>query len=622
MPWPFASTTPEQAVNKDLPRLSTVVQCYERAIYLLYGTTVRPQGDLSRVQIIQVTNTTPFTIANPLEPRDGAVVTLVIENSSGGVIAPTFGSEYRMHQQYFPPDNGLDNSISFVRTIRGFWQEIGRAYMAQAPVDAQYLVGAASAFLTAERLVVDTPTVSWDFSVANQAKANAILAPSHVLATTAALGPQHTVSGLTARQVLIATGATTALFRALVPADIPVLDHTADLSNVGTNTHAQIDTAISNSVAHIAASNPHSGSAPLASPAFTGTPTAPTQAAGNNTTRLATTAFVQGELASYALLTDLAPLAPKASPAFTGTPTAPTQAAGNNSTRLATTAFVQGELAAYALLTDLAPLAPKASPTFTGTITAAIANFSGLLTGSTGIVSGAGGASSKNTLGLTVNQGASDDEVATFQSSDVAHGMTTIADTDTFGTISKAAAASGGVALIGLSDTGGVNACFLGGYAGAVDTAKTTSADGAVEVRASKKSGTGLTAMGTNDNLFIITNNGAARFIFVDDGGYCDAAGAVWTAYDDHDDIELLNRLNAHLVAPTDPLRARFTEFLAMNREDLERMRLVVFNEDGHHFVNMTRLSMLLTGACRQIGKRQAELEARLVVLETKLLAA
>lgn len=44
---------------------------------------------------------------------------------------------------------------------------------------------------------------------------------SHVLATTSALGPDHTVSGLTARQVLIATGASTALFRALEDADIP-----------------------------------------------------------------------------------------------------------------------------------------------------------------------------------------------------------------------------------------------------------------------------------------------------------------------------------------------------------------------------------------------------------------
>lgn len=38
--------------------------------------------------------------------------------------------------------------------------------------------------------------------------------------------------------------------------------------------------------------------APLASPAFTGNPTAPTQAQGNNTTRLATTAFVQTALSS------------------------------------------------------------------------------------------------------------------------------------------------------------------------------------------------------------------------------------------------------------------------------------------------------------------------------------
>lgn len=35
------------------------------------------------------------------------------------------------------------------------------------------------------------------------------------------------------------------------------------------------------------------GAAPLDSPAFTGTPTAPTAAAGTNTTQLATTAFVQ-----------------------------------------------------------------------------------------------------------------------------------------------------------------------------------------------------------------------------------------------------------------------------------------------------------------------------------------
>ncbi len=44
---------------------------------------------------------------------------------------------------------------------------------------------------------------------------------SHVLATTVGLGSDHTVSGLTARQVLVATSATTALFRALQAADLP-----------------------------------------------------------------------------------------------------------------------------------------------------------------------------------------------------------------------------------------------------------------------------------------------------------------------------------------------------------------------------------------------------------------
>lgn len=50
-----------------------------------------------------------------------------------------------------------------------------------------------------------------------------------------------------------------------------------------------------------------------------------------------------------------------ASPAFTGTPTAPTATAGTNTTQVATTAFVS---------TATSSLAPKASPVFTGTVTA------------------------------------------------------------------------------------------------------------------------------------------------------------------------------------------------------------------------------------------------------------
>jgi len=77
------------------------------------------------------------------------------------------------------------------------------------------------------------------------------------------------------------------------------------------------------------------GGALLASPAFTGTPTAPTPTAGDNSTRIATTAF----LANY---TGFAPIA---SPTFTGTPAAPTAAPGVATTQLATTAFVMAAIA-------------------------------------------------------------------------------------------------------------------------------------------------------------------------------------------------------------------------------------------------------------------------------------
>lgn len=61
--------------------------------------------------------------------------------------------------------------------------------------------------------------------------------------------------------------------------------------------------------------------------------------ATENTTNYVTNASLTSTLASYALL---------ASPPFTGTPTAPTAAPGNNTTQLATTAFVTAAVAAGA----------------------------------------------------------------------------------------------------------------------------------------------------------------------------------------------------------------------------------------------------------------------------------
>lgn len=101
--------------------------------------------------------------------------------------------------------------------------------------------------------------------------------------------------------------------------------------------------------------------APKASPALTGTPTAPTAAAKTNTTQLATMAAVQtakgeAETSSDPAGTAAADVkvekeraeaaenlkAPLASPALTGTPTAPTASEATSNTQLATTAFAHG----------------------------------------------------------------------------------------------------------------------------------------------------------------------------------------------------------------------------------------------------------------------------------------
>lgn len=56
---------------------------------------------------------------------------------------------------------------------------------------------------------------------------------------------------------------------------------------------------INNAFSGLATTADFNQSAPLDSPSFTGTPTAPTAEAGTNTTQIATTAFVQNEIKRY-----------------------------------------------------------------------------------------------------------------------------------------------------------------------------------------------------------------------------------------------------------------------------------------------------------------------------------
>jgi hypothetical protein len=232
-----------------------------------------------------------------------------------------------------------------------------------------------------------------------------------VVASTTGVSSFNTRTGaitLTTADVVAVGGA---------PLDSPAFINTptAPTAPVGTDntqlaTTAFVMSQIASSVSGVASFNGRTGAvtlsladvtavggAPVASPSFSGAPLAPTATAGTSTTQLATTAFVTGAVANVVtsfegrigpvnlLATDISSVggALLASPAFTGTPTAPTAVAGTNTTQLATTAFVTAALAVSGgvssfnsrggavtlLTTDItgAGGAPLASPIFTGT---------------------------------------------------------------------------------------------------------------------------------------------------------------------------------------------------------------------------------------------------------------
>lgn len=204
------------------------------------------------------------------------------------------------------------------------------------------------------------------------------------------------------------------------------------------------------------------------------------------------------------------------------------------------------------------------------------------------------------TGGITLNQAGGDAAILSLQSSDVAHGMTAVASTDTFCDVLKFSPTAGGIQMRGFSEaTGGVE---VTGLHTTDDTVKSTAASGAVIINGFVKSGTGIANLGANANILAVQNGTTTRFILDGDGDSHQDVGTAWTNFDDFDDPALLTALSVAVSQPGDPLRNGFSQFLEIHRAALERARLVTFNEDGHHFVNMSRLTMLLVGAVRQIA--------------------
>lgn len=208
---------------------------------------------------------------------------------------------------------------------------------------------------------------------------------------------------------------------------------------------------------------------------------------------------------------------------------------------------------------------------------------------------------------VTFNFGAADTEYLSFQSTDVAHGFTTDTAASTFLTLRKASPTDGGAAMAGYSEAAlGV---YISGNYTTGDANKGTGASAAIVVVGNKLSGATAGAMGANENIAAFRSNTLTRFILDADGDSHQDVGTAWTNFDSHDDVMALNALAVHVSREDDPyreaIRGQFADSLSemIGRDDLAKMKLVTFNEDGHHFVNMSKLAMLHTGALRQLGR-------------------
>lgn len=232
-------------------------------------------------------------------------------------------------------------------------------------------------------------------------------------------------------------------------------------------------------------------------------------------------------------------------------------------------------------------------------------------------VSIGGGFSSFSPAGLTINHGADDGEAIAFKNSDVAHGITSRADTDVYGMLCKGQPTTGGIQMAGFSEA--TISVYVWAISTTNDTTRSTAAVGAINLDAAKKSGTSNGTNDANGNLVVVMDNASARFLVDKEGDiHMDATSNI-NAWDDADDTALLEAFRV-LTAPgvEQNYRQRFSDDIAAHAQILHDTGVITLNEDGHHFVSLKGILGLLIDHGRQLRGRIDTLERRCLALEAE----
>jgi len=152
---------------------------------------------------------------------------------------------------------------------------------------------------------------------------------------------------------------------------------------------------------------------------------------------------------------------------------------------------------------------------------------------------------------LCLHSVAYDVEALTFKNDDIAHGITTKTETDTWTTVKKYEATIGGAWIRGYSE-GETGVAIEGTYTNG-NTTKTTSSRSAVTILSSKKYTTTTTNPGTSEAILNVGNGhtGPTIQFIVDAEGDLHANGGTSTTavtvYDEYDDVDLVDDFNNFL---------------------------------------------------------------------------
>jgi len=234
-------------------------------------------------------------------------------------------------------------------------------------------------------------------------------------------------------------------------------------------------------------------------------------------------------------------------------------------------------------------------------------------------------ANANMTIGLTINQGANDDQILAFKSSDVAHGATAQAETDTFFDIQKSTSAEGGTLFRSLhEDTATATTFRTLAAGGTASTTKSSAGRALHETYIYEISGTSYADITANGNVWSVRAqvSSATRTLFlVDEDGDYHYDGADGGAFDSYDDANL-TRAMAVATGGRDIIRDEWDKYVDYNEADLVKAGVLGDTVANGGLVNGAAMQRLHTGAIWQLNTKHMSLVEEVASLRGDLAIA